>query len=237
MRPCGAGAKRKAIGLSNPVGSEAEIRSGRVVPGFLCEVETPFRPGVRCPRRDARSRERSYPQDDRISRTQGGARGLQGDGRADREAPVHATGALGRATPPDADQANVGALFTGKVHLACEGAARSAGAGRCRPDATWPLRSPLAPSAVAGAAGVMAARAALVVLGAIVVAVDAAVALHALFRRHDANAVGTRALHHFNIVRHQSAPSATASSAAPCGSTMCSIMLVRISRTWQSGMA
>ena len=92
-------------------------------------------------------------------------------------------------------------------------------------------------SAVAGAAGVLAASAGLVVIRARLTAVDAPVSLHALVRAHDANAVAARALNLVDGHAHGVTPvSALMSSSCSCGSMRCSIMLVSISLTWQSGM-
>lgn len=116
---------KQAIGLSNPVAPEAEIRDGRVVLRFLRDVDKPFRPG-----RDARVE--MYDPEYYYSYTLVGTPGLEG-----APARCHATiepykpttklASLQRtlsAVPADQtpDQADVGKLFTDKVRLSCESA-------------------------------------------------------------------------------------------------------------------
>jgi hypothetical protein len=92
-------------------------------------------------------------------------------------------------------------------------------------------------SAVAHAAGVLATNAALVVIGARIAAIDVAVLLDAFLHLDNAHAVAARALYPFHHYGHGLTPgSLLMSSSDSCGSIRCSIILVSISRTWQSGM-
>jgi len=92
-------------------------------------------------------------------------------------------------------------------------------------------------SAVTSAAGVLATGAGLVVIGAGIAAVDAPVPLHALVHVNNADTVAARALQPLDGHAHGTTPvSALMSSSCSCGSVICSIMFVSISRTWQSGM-
>jgi len=90
---------------------------------------------------------------------------------------------------------------------------------------------------VAGAAGVMAALAVLVMIGAGVSTVNAPVPLHAVVHADDTNAVAARTFHLFYRYAYGvTLVSTLMSSSCSCGSVRCSIMLVSISRTWQSGI-
>src|ERR1700758_106674 len=52
---------------------------------------------------------------------------------------------------------------------------------------------------------------------------------------YDANAVAAGAFHSINGHSHGIAPVSVMSSSCSCGSARCSIMLVSMSRTWESG--
>ncbi|WP_181164688.1 DUF1007 family protein [Amaricoccus solimangrovi] len=113
----------QAIGLSNPIAPEAEIRDGRVVLRFLRDLDKPFRP-----RSDARVE--MYDPEYYYSYTLVGTPGLEGTHdrcRATIE-PYEPTSKLTflqktlSAIPVDQtpDQANVGELFTDKARLRCD---------------------------------------------------------------------------------------------------------------------
>lgn len=85
-------------------------------------------------------------------------------------------------------------------------------------------------SAVAGAACMVTSGAGFMVRRTFVAAEHAAVGVHSIAGADDANAISAGALHHIDIDAHSIIPHWSVS-----GSKTCSIMLVSIAATWQSG--